>query len=137
MLQVLAGLFSLVAWLYACQGEEALRKAQFYSNGQKLYAQRCQNCHGANGEGLGMLYPPLTDTAYMIKNQDILSCMIKFGSSGGIEVHGKRYDEQMPANKELTNQDIAYILTYIGNSFGNEMGWVRTDKVAQGLKNCP
>lgn len=137
MLVVTAGVFSLVALLYACQGEESIRKAQFYTNGQKLYAQRCQNCHGADGKGLGMLYPPLTDTTFMIKHQDILACIVKFGSSGTMEIHGKKYDGQMPDSKDLTNQDIAYLLTYIGNSFGNEMGWIRTEKVVDDLQRCP
>lgn len=126
-----------VVMLYACQGEDAIRQAQFYTNGQKLYVQKCQNCHSANGQGLGELYPPLSDAAFMKRNKDRLACIVKFGLEEPIEVNGKLYDAPMPENRDLTEQDIAYILTYIGNSFGNEMGWIKTEEVSSDLKNCP
>ncbi|WP_036602970.1 c-type cytochrome [Olivibacter sitiensis] len=135
-LTVLGTLLAIVAVLYACQGEEAIRKAQYYTNGQKLYAQRCQNCHGSNGEGLGQLYPPLSDTIYLAGNLNKVACMIKFGSNETIEVLGKIYDSEMPPNKDLTDQDIAYIMTYIGNSFGNELGWIKTEEVTNSLAAC-
>jgi hypothetical protein len=42
----------------------------------------------------------------------------------------------MPANNHLTDQEIAYILTYVGNSFGNELGLISTEEVSASLKNC-
>jgi len=127
---------SLYLLLYSCQSEEAIRKAQYTANGQKLYATKCQNCHGAKGEGLGKLYPPLTDGTYLRKHREQLACIVKYGLSGPIEVNGQPFNTEMPANPQLTPIEIAYILTYIGNAFGNEEGFYSQDAVQQSLKAC-
>ncbi|WP_257656744.1 c-type cytochrome [Parapedobacter lycopersici] len=127
---------SLYLLLQSCQGEEAIRKAQYTANGQKLYTSHCQNCHGAKGEGLGALYPPLTDSSYLHEHRDQLACFIKHGLSGPIEVGGKAFDGEMPAMPQLTPIEIAYILTYIGNTFGNTEGFYSQEEVQQALKMC-
>ena len=57
MISILIGML-----IFSCQPNVSIETAQYAVNGQKLYVTHCQNCHGAKGEGLGMLYPPLTDT---------------------------------------------------------------------------
>lgn len=123
--------------LFACQGsEDSIRKAQYITNGQKRYVTHCQNCHGAEGEGLGRLYPPLTDEDYLKTNRAQLPCIVAHGLTGEIQIHGVTYDTEMPANPELTPIDIAYILTYITNSFGNEAETFSQEEVEKSLKNC-
>ena len=50
--------------LFSCQSDLSIKTMQYATNGQKLYVTHCQNCHGAQGEGLGQLYPPLTDDQF-------------------------------------------------------------------------
>jgi len=120
----------------ACQGENEIKKAQFFTNGKSLYTVNCENCHGVKGEGLGNLYPPLSDTASIQSNRTRLSCMIKYGIHEELIIDNRKFDTEMPANLSLTEQEIAYILTYVGNSFGNELGLVSTEEVSSTLKRC-
>lgn len=126
----------LLVILNACQGEEEIKKAQFFTNGKSLYTSNCENCHGSSGEGLGNLYPPLTDTSFLHGHRNQLPCFVKFGIAKQLEVDHRKFDTKMPPNQNLTDQEIAYILTYVGNSFGNELGLISTEEVSTSLKNC-
>lgn len=136
LLTLLISIASLGIFTNACQSEGTIRVAQYMTNGQSLYKKHCENCHGGKGEGLGKLYPPLTDEKYLKDNRDKLPCFIKHGMSGEITIHGQKYDGTMPENPQLSAVEIAYILTYIGNTFGNEMGLFSFEEVNKSLKNC-
>lgn len=110
-----------------------IQTAQYAVNGQKLYRAHCQNCHGGKGEGLGKLYPPLTDQKYLSENRNKLASIIKYGLSGEIVVNGEKYNQAMPANPTLTDLDIAYILTYVTTHFGDSDSTFTQEEVAQGL----
>jgi len=121
---------------HSCQNEQAIRTAQYTVNGQKLYVAHCQNCHGAAGEGLGGLYPPLTDSTFLNTHRQQLACIVKNGLSGPIEINGTVFDTEMPANPMLAPIEIAYVLTYIGNSFGNSMGLFTQEEIQEALEAC-
>lgn len=123
-------------FLFSCQQQYSIETMQYVTNGQKLYTAHCQNCHGVNGEGLGKLYPPLTDTAYLNANRHILPCIIRHGMKGPVEILGHTYNETMPAVPELTDIDIAYILTYVTVRFGNNTEKYATEEVKEALKHC-
>ncbi len=131
-----AALLSVYVVFHSCQGEQAIRRAQYTVNGQKVYATHCQNCHGARGEGLGSLYPPLTDSTFLLKHRDQLACVVKYGLAGPVEVNGIPFDTGMPANPALSPIEIAYVLTYIGNSFGNSMDMFTLEEIQTGLAAC-
>ena len=120
----------------ACQSEQQIEYARYYVNGKGLYEKHCQNCHNSNGTGLKSLYPPLTDTAYIRNNKNKLSCWIKYGQNSKIIVSGKEYNTPMPANTQLADIEIAQIIVYIGNSFGNKIGYYDTSEANADLKNC-
>ncbi|PRD47531.1 c-type cytochrome [Sphingobacterium haloxyli] len=132
----LAGISVLTGMLiFSCQPNVSIETAQYAINGQKLYVTHCQSCHGSKGEGLGMLYPPLTDTTYLKENRGMLPRIIKSGMNGLIKINGKDYEGNMPGNPELTNVDIAYILTYITTTFGNSTDTYTQEEVKNNLVN--
>lgn len=122
--------------IQSCQSHETIRKAQYIINGRNLYGLHCENCHGTKGEGLGRLYPPLTDSTYLNVNRDQLACITKYGLSGEIFVNEQPFNTIMPPNPQLAPVEIAYILTYIGNSFGNEMEIFTIEEIQQSLEKC-
>lgn len=122
--------------IYSCQSAQHLEQDMYYTNGRDLYIQHCQNCHGTKGEGLGELAPPLTDTVFLKANKTRLACIIQNGLQGPITVGGKVYDEKMPAEETLANIDLAQLIVYITNNFGNKQGMYKTQQVATDLKNC-
>ena len=123
-------------FVQACQTEDEITFARYYVNGKGLYEKHCQNCHASDGTGLKNLYPPLTDTAYIKNNQEILACIVKYGMNDTIKVGGQIYDNKMPSNTELTDIDVTQILVYIGNSFGNKLGTFDLNEVSAKLKQC-
>lgn len=128
------GLCSL--YFSSCNSEEEITYLRYYTSGKKLYESNCQNCHNTDGAGLAMLYPPLTDTLYLKKNKKQLACFIKNGLQDSIVVAGKPFNGQMPANPQLTDIEIAEIITYITNSFGNKQQIYLATEVNKDLKNC-
>lgn len=122
--------------IYACQSASEIEKAKYMSNGKDLYISNCQNCHGVNGEGLGDLIPPLTDTLFLKSNKENLACFIKNGASQEMIVNGKTYEEKMPGFSHLEPIDIAQIITFITNSFGNKQGIYTYKAVSNDLNNC-
>ncbi|MCY4779467.1 cytochrome c [Sphingobacterium sp. UT-1RO-CII-1] len=120
--------------IVSCQPNVSIETAQYAVNGQKLYITHCQNCHGAKGEGLGTLYPPLTDSTYLRQNRHQLASIVKFGMQGAIEVAGKTFDNAMPGIKELSNIEIAYILTYVTTTFGKDTKTYTQEEVQESLK---
>jgi mono/diheme cytochrome c family protein len=119
----------------SCQSKEELRKEQMIINGRELYVQHCANCHQENGSGLGDLYPPIANSDYL-KNKERIICMIRYGASGDMVVNGKTYNQAMPANRDLYDLDIASIMTFIYNEWGDETVATSSDSVHEVLENC-
>ena len=111
------------------------KERQYFSNGKGLYQRLCQNCHRDTGEGLGMLIPPLKNSDYLLKDVAGSARVIRYGLKGPIVVNGKGYDQPMPPHSRLTPLEIAEILTYISNSWGNQHGGVTTEAVKKALKS--
>ncbi|HTD39523.1 MAG TPA: cytochrome c [Mucilaginibacter sp.] len=124
-----------IIFIAACQSEGDLEFKRYYTSGALVYENHCQNCHGANGEGLSALIPPLSDSAYLRKNATKLPCNLKNGLKGSITVKGKGFDDTMPAN-DLSPVEIAQVLTYIGNSFGNKLNTIDEQSVQKNLLDC-
>lgn len=133
----IAVFISLLNLLFSCTGSLSVETRQYATNGQKLYAVHCQNCHGTNGEGLGRLYPPLTDTSFLNQHRSQLACIVKNGMAGEIEVAGVAYNQQMPGIPELTPIDIAYVLTYVTTFFGDSETHFKKEEIEEYLKTCP
>ena len=123
--------------IVSCQSDAEQDFKRYYTGGAAIYKSKCQNCHGNNGEGLSSMIPPLTDTAYLKKNHAVLACFVKYGIKETIvTINGKAYEGAMPANVDMPPIEIAKVVTYIGNSFGNKMGTVTVDEVNGYLEKC-
>ena len=120
----------------ACESEEQITYKRYYVNGKGLYEKYCQNCHNQDGTGLVDLYPPLTGTLYLKQNKTRLSCIIKYGLNGKIKLTEKEYEGEMPANSDLSDIDVAQLIVYITNSFGNKQGFYDATAANKDLRNC-
>jgi mono/diheme cytochrome c family protein len=140
-MQYLGFLCLLILWSCGgssnqAEGENAVRLRQYFVQGQQLYQQYCSNCHQTDGIGLAQVYPPLARSDYMLEDIQRTVCLIKYGLAGEIMVNGKDYNLEMPANTQLTDIEIAEILTYITNTWGNEHGLISVTEVTPLLKVC-
>lgn len=122
--------------IYSCQNAAEKELTTYTSNGADLYKVKCQNCHGENGEGLAALAPPLTDSTFLKVNKSALACFIKKGTNQPMLINGRSYDGKMPAFPEMEDIDIAQVIVYITNSFGNKQGMYRYEQVSKDLSEC-
>ena len=134
------GLLVFSVWLatmiFSCQNPNKREFYQYKTAGKDLYAALCETCHGKNGEGLALLVPPLTDSVFLKVNKAKLACIIKNGITEPITIHNKIYQEKMPSFKQLTTIDIAKIIVYITNSFGNNLGMCHYRQIEKDLLEC-
>jgi mono/diheme cytochrome c family protein len=135
-LKAAIGIISLLIMiLVSCQSEDSLEFARYYSTGSILYQSHCQNCHGQRGEGLQALIPPLTDSVFLKKNLRSLPCLVQNGLKGKVTISKRDFEGQMPAN-DLAPIEIAEVLTYAANSFGNKLGIIPVETVNGDLAKC-
>lgn len=88
--------------------------------GKAVYDQYCLDCHQEDGSGVPNMHPPLGPGSWVGREpKELVSIMLK-GLSGKIEVDGEIYNNFMPSHAQLTNEEIADVLTYIRASFGNQ-----------------
>lgn len=101
-----------------------------------LYQNSCANCHMNDGQGLKNLIPPLADADYLLKFEHKLPCIIKHGLKGEIVVNGKSYNQVMPSNESLSDIDIANLINYIRNEWGNSHSHIPLNQVKEALQKC-
>lgn len=101
--------------------EHSAEMKESISRGAGLYNNFCASCHLAGGEGIKGVFPPLKDSDWLKNKRAESIHAIKFGLKGPIEVNGVEYDNLMPA-LGLSDREIADILNYINNAWGNNYG---------------
>jgi mono/diheme cytochrome c family protein len=88
--------------------------------GKVVYNNTCATCHMADGLGVQRMNPPLNQTTYVLGDKTRLISIVLNGFSEDVEINGERYSNTMPAHDFLKDDEIANVLTYIRNSFGNK-----------------
>jgi len=96
--------------------------------GKSIFTSTCAPCHQQNGEGLPNVFPPLAKSDYLNKSKEIVVNGVINGLQGEITVNGKKYNGIMPP-QNLNNKQIAAVLTYVYNQWGNSGKKVTEDEV--------
>lgn len=91
------------------------------NRGKEVYTTYCQNCHMEDGNGIPGVNPPLAKADYLKKPSKTLINIILKGQSEEVVVNGKTYNVPMPSQEYLTDTQIADVLNYIKNSWGNKI----------------
>lgn len=99
--------------------DRALMVTTSKGRGAEIYTQFCSSCHQAQGGGVPGEFPPLTNSAWIGDDKTRLIRAVLHGMHGPIEIDGQRYDEVMPGHAFLSDKDLAALLTFVRNSFGN------------------
>jgi mono/diheme cytochrome c family protein len=101
----------------------------YAAKGAKIYAAKCSGCHGPSGTGDGAAYPSLAGSEWVTGSTDRLAMVILNGLTGPIST-GKTYGVMPSQAQGLKDADLAHVMTYIRNSFGNKAGDVVTNEMA-------
>lgn len=96
--------------------------------GANVYSQNCLACHQANGAGIPGAFPPLAGADYLMEDEARAIRTVTEGLTGKITVNGQEYDGIMP-KPSLTDDQVANVLTYVRNSWGNEGGMTTLEEV--------
>ena len=102
------------------------------ARGKTVYLQRCMVCHQADGGGVPKLNAPLDGSTSV--NSTNIAKLVKYivkGLNDRIEIDGEFYANAMPAAADLTDQQIADVLTFIRSSWSNKAGPVTVTQVKQ------
>jgi mono/diheme cytochrome c family protein len=97
--------------------------------GAAVYARTCIACHQPTGLGLPPVFPPLANAPIVAGNPELPVKFILQGLMGPITVNGMTYNSMMPPVAGLSDADIADVLTYVRQSFGNKANAVTADQV--------
>jgi len=103
---------------------------QRISNGEKIFMANCAACHQATGKGLPGAFPPLVSSDYFAEDPMKAVHAVLNGLSGEITVNGTKYNAVMPNLSYISDSDVADVVTYVVNSFGNKGGDINAAQVA-------
>lgn len=99
--------------------------------GKEIYADRCSACHTPSGEGVGRLFPKLANGP-LVNNDDATTLMrVVLAGSKADGTHAAPTGPIMPSFAwNLSDDDVANVLTYVRNSWGNAAPAVSASDVA-------
>ena len=87
--------------------------------GKEVYTLHCQNCHMENGQGMEGVNPPLAKTTYLKDTKKNIDIILN-GQTGEVVVNGKKYNAIMNPLNYLDDKEVADVLNYVRNSWGNK-----------------
>lgn len=106
----------------------AKNKAERIGLGASIYNANCAACHQPSGVGIPHAFPPLANSDYLNADKVRAIKTVTGGLQGNVTVNGQQFNGVMPS-WSLSDEDIANVLTYIYNSWGNVGGEVTPDEV--------
>jgi nitrite reductase (NO-forming) len=112
-----------------------LTKEMQIEKGKQVYMGLCFACHQPDGKGLPMAFPPLANSDYMLADRDRAIRIVLKGLTGPVTVNGTTINSVMPPQEAvLTDAQVADVLTYVFNSWGNKGDAFTADQV-KALRN--
>jgi nitrite reductase (NO-forming) len=106
-------------------------KQQRIDAGRVLYNGTCSVCHQQNGEGLEGVFPPLANSDYLLADTPRAIEIVLNGLTGPVTVNDSPFNSVMPPMSQLNDDEIANILTFSLNTWGNEGDTVSSGEVAE------
>ncbi len=126
-----------VAQATTASASGTLTLEQQVAAGKALFQGTCSTCHQADGKGLEGVFPPLAGSDYLLQDKQRSIAIVVNGLTGPVTVNGKAYDSTMPPMSQLNDDEIAHILTYVRNAWGNSGEAVTAAEVASVRASTP
>jgi mono/diheme cytochrome c family protein len=99
-------------------------------SGKKIYTKYCLSCHQADGGGVQNMNPPLAGTTYVLGVKDTVIRIVLTGFKAAVAINGQTYSNTMASFSFLKDKEVADVLSYVRNSFGNKACAVSASEVA-------
>ena len=101
------------------------------NTGRTIYTALCAACHQPHGFGLDGLAPPLVDSEWLLGNPDIPARIILHGAAGPLKVGGRTWNLAMPPLPQLTDEQIAGVLTFLRREWDHNASPVETAAITE------
>lgn len=99
------------------------------TGGEEIYKKYCLTCHQADGSGVPNMTPPLIETSFVLGEKEKLIHIVLNGLKN-VDIDDQTYNNAMPPlGSVLKDQEIAEVLTYVRNSFGNKASAITAAEV--------
>ncbi len=92
--------------------------------GKAVFQGTCSTCHMQDGAGMAGVFPPLAKSDFLMADSNRAINIVLNGLTGPVKVNGVDFNGVMPPFTNLPDHEIAAVLTYVRNSFGNKDGVV-------------
>lgn len=110
-----------------------------FPKGVAIFGSACQTCHGADGNGIAGLAPPLNKSEWVAGDKSRLIAIVLFGLTGPVQVNGHLYkapeiNGDMPGigySKEFSDEDVAQLLSFVRRSWQNNADKVNPEDVTK------
>ena len=100
--------------------------------GKRVFTTICQTCHQATGQGIPGVYPPLAGSEWVQGDEERIIRIVLHGLNGPITVEGKEFNNAMASlGGVLKDDQIANVLTYVRQEWGNKAPEVKAETVAR------
>lgn len=111
--------------------EKQIEENPKISLGGRVYKSNCMACHQKDGSGISRVNPPLVGTEWVTGDKDRLITIVLNGFDEKIEVNGVKYNSVMNSFAYLSDEEVAAVLTFIRQRFGNQASEISTEEVQQ------
>ena len=105
--------------------------------GKQVFMQTCFVCHQFDGKGIPNQIPPLAGSDFLMADAERSIRIVLQGKSGELTVNGKTYNGTMVPLNNLSDEEIANVLTYVRNNWGNSGDAISIDKVRRLRSEAP
>ncbi|MBB5352328.1 putative membrane-bound dehydrogenase-like protein [Haloferula luteola] len=106
--------------------------AAIHERGKVVFSQTCIACHGLDGKGVPGAFPPIDGSDWLTGEAELPIRIVLHGLQGPLKVSGQEYNSVMaPLGGSLNDQQIADVLTYVRQSWGNDAAPVTVDEVSK------
>jgi mono/diheme cytochrome c family protein len=118
-------------WEYKAASNAALPPGErLKTPGAQTFMSKCSACHGQDGRGQGQWIPPLAGAASSLAKENASSINVALNGSGRVVAGGVPDAYRMPPfRNQLSDQEIADVLTFVRTSWGNQGGAVKAEEV--------
>jgi mono/diheme cytochrome c family protein len=88
-------------------------------DGKQIYGGKCVACHQATGMGLAGVFPPLAASEWVNGDAKVVTNILLHGVNGEMVVKGNTYNGAMPAWKQMSDDELSAVITFIRAEWGN------------------
>ena len=99
-------------------------------DGKQVFSANCVACHQATGKGLPGVFPPLDGSEWVAGDERVVANILLHGITGDIQVAGNDFKGAMPSFKQLGDNELAAVASYVRSAWSNKAAAIKPELFA-------